>query len=107
MSAFGLTSFWPSIGKEYTIAPGVVFSFMVWVSLSPPQAASSMAGISARVLNCFMACFSSELQGDGAADYVHVAVCRSEEHTSELQSRPHLVCRLLLEKKKKKKRSST
>src|SRR3989442_11140848 len=29
---------------------------------------------------------------------------RSEEHTSELQSRPHLVCRLLLEKKKKKKR---
>src|SRR3989442_10100176 len=25
---------------------------------------------------------------------------RSEEHTSELQSRPHLVCRLLLEKKK-------
>src|SRR5690554_5305016 len=28
---------------------------------------------------------------------------RSEEHTSELQSRPHLVCRLLLEKKKKYK----
>src|SRR5687768_17765116 len=28
---------------------------------------------------------------------------RSEEHTSELQSRLHLVCRLLLEKKKKKK----
>src|SRR5690554_7337813 len=27
-------------------------------------------------------------------------VTRSEEHTSELQSRPHLVCRLLLEKKK-------
>src|SRR2546422_3696451 len=29
---------------------------------------------------------------------------RSEEHTSELQSRLHLVCRLLLEKKKKKTR---
>src|SRR5690554_7337846 len=28
---------------------------------------------------------------------------RSEEHTSELQSRPHLVCRLLLEKKNKTK----
>src|SRR2546429_1771768 len=27
--------------------------------------------------------------------------CRSEEHTSELQSRLHLVCRLLLEKKKR------
>src|SRR2546422_7332238 len=30
---------------------------------------------------------------------------RSEEHTSELQSRLHLVCRLLLEKKKKKNHS--
>src|SRR5690554_7598272 len=29
----------------------------------------------------------------------HRMVPRSEEHTSELQSRPHLVCRLLLEKK--------
>src|SRR5690554_2127737 len=29
-------------------------------------------------------------------------IVRSEEHTSELQSRPHLVCRLLLEKKKHK-----
>src|SRR5437660_12853510 len=32
-----------------------------------------------------------------------VPLGRSEEHTSELQSRGHLVCRLLLEKKKKKK----
>src|SRR5207253_11119740 len=31
-------------------------------------------------------------------------VSRSEEHTSELQSRGHLVCRLLLEKKKKKQK---
>ena len=31
---------------------------------------------------------------------------RSEEHTSELQSRPHLVCRLLLEKKKKTKKNT-
>src|SRR3989442_11009960 len=30
----------------------------------------------------------------------HLSSARSEEHTSELQSRPHLVCRLLLEKKK-------
>src|SRR5690554_5826707 len=38
------------------------------------------------------------------ANYIVVsalmAPVRSEEHTSELQSRPHLVCRLLLEKKK-------
>src|SRR3989442_5514686 len=31
---------------------------------------------------------------------------RSEEHTSELQSRPHLVCRLLLEKKKTRNNKS-
>src|SRR5690554_7288983 len=37
--------------------------------------------------------FSLRISGGGGG--------RSEEHTSELQSRPHLVCRLLLEKKKK------
>src|SRR5258707_7963895 len=35
---------------------------------------------------------------------LHSDKLRSEEHTSELQSRQYLVCRLLLEKKKKKKR---
>src|SRR5206468_8997675 len=34
-------------------------------------------------------------------------LARSEEHTSELQSRSDLVCRLLLEKKKKKKKKTT
>src|SRR5262245_64576034 len=33
-----------------------------------------------------------------------IGLSRSEEHTSELQSLRHLVCRLLLEKKKKKKK---
>src|SRR3712207_7464124 len=32
--------------------------------------------------------------------FQHIRVLRSEEHTSELQSRQYLVCRLLLEKKK-------
>src|SRR5256884_1554205 len=52
--------------------------------------------------------------GDGIHTKVHEAVVvflvgavkpieRSEEHTSELQSRLHLVCRLLLEKKKTKR----
>src|SRR2546422_1416976 len=39
-----------------------------------------------------------------SGDLLRLAL-RSEEHTSELQSRLHLVCRLLLEKKKKKKSS--
>src|SRR6266550_9353469 len=37
----------------------------------------------------------------------HIAQQRSEEHTSELQSRLHLVCRLLLEKKKTTIKQST
>src|SRR5438552_17284642 len=36
--------------------------------------------------------------------FANAELCRSEEHTSELQSPDHLVCRLLLEKKKKKKK---
>src|SRR3712207_8019193 len=39
-------------------------------------------------------------QSDRAAGAAHVVHLRSEEHTSELQSRQYLVCRLLLEKKK-------
>src|SRR3989442_11365498 len=38
---------------------------------------------------------------------VQTELPRSEEHTSELQSRPHLVCRLLLEKKKSMCRVTT
>src|SRR2546422_4328072 len=42
----------------------------------------------------FETTYSLKITGDGIVEY------RSEEHTSELQSRLHLVCRLLLEKKK-------
>src|SRR2546422_1979410 len=42
----------------------------------------------------------------GRAVWHEHEVTRSEEHTSELQSRLHLVCRLLLEKKKKKRKIS-
>src|SRR5258708_24483174 len=41
---------------------------------------------------------------DPKTDTEFVKHIRSEEHTSELQSPDHLVCRLLLEKKKKKRR---
>src|SRR5438874_13456642 len=39
----------------------------------------------------------------GTPEQIDAKTARSEEHTSELQSRRDLVCRLLLEKKKKKK----
>src|SRR5690349_22275293 len=46
---------------------------------------------------------------DPATAHLRASACthrRSEEHTSELQSRRDLVCRLLLEKKKKKKNNT-
>src|SRR2546422_3542386 len=49
------------------------------------------------LIEAFMPIWSP--QGDAPPRVVGVVV-RSEEHTSELQSRLHLVCRLLLEKKK-------
>src|SRR2546421_3107179 len=45
----------------------------------------------------------SENSLSSAATPHHLRASRSEEHTSELQSRSDLVCRLLLEKKKKRK----
>src|SRR5258708_30540960 len=44
--------------------------------------------------------FRSAVLGRGRAARVRLLQFRSEEHTSELQSPDHLVCRLLLEKKK-------
>src|SRR3712207_7156986 len=45
----------------------------------------------------------SSADPDTNSTHVKQVIERSEEHTSELQSRQYLVCRLLLEKKKKKK----
>src|SRR5690554_7375194 len=46
--------------------------------------------------------FNADMEGTEAdpLNILELLIARSEEHTSELQSRPHLVCRLLLEKKK-------
>src|SRR5438445_8567197 len=51
---------------------------------------------------------AGRLEADGAGQLAVDAAdaLRSEEHTSELQSRQYLVCRLLLEKKKKSRRTS-
>src|SRR2546422_7671565 len=53
-----------------------------------------------RVRDCLGQGASQRVRGSKIA----AASGRSEEHTSELQSRLHLVCRLLLEKKKKHKK---
>src|SRR5438874_6737654 len=60
----------------------------VWSATWPPKRASEIAGIASTR--------PSQPRASGLPSL------RSEEHTSELQSRRDLVCRLLLEKKKKK-----
>src|SRR3989442_7984863 len=52
-----------------------------------------------RLLAAARGCTQGPAQGHGPMNKMS-NMDRSEEHTSELQSRPHLVCRLLLEKKK-------
>src|SRR5207253_10633995 len=71
----------------------------VWVTITTPDEARQVERIGADAIvvqgleaGGHRASFSDEPGLSG----------RSEEHTSELQSRGHLVCRLLLEKKKKK-----
>src|SRR5438552_1165474 len=60
----------------------------------PPAGTPANQGYKLFMLNCAH-CHGADARGDEGPDL------RSEEHTSELQSPDHLVCRLLLEKKKK------
>src|SRR2546422_4524551 len=70
------------------------------MGLAAPVRISMAFWPSAPSLRKFQAVLASRIKLPGASDH-GVAGVRSEEHTSELQSRLHLVCRLLLEKKKK------
>src|SRR3989442_7465249 len=65
------------------------------------EAVSALLFLIPRTRSAGLLLVSSYLGGAIATHVQHdQSVVRSEEHTSELQSRPHLVCRLLLEKKK-------
>src|SRR5436305_2863515 len=85
----------------------LLFSFFFLMIRRPPRSTLFPTRRSSDLL--------ADAAGDRGAFFDHLArnpaarrrLCRllgfrSEEHTSELQSRPHLVCRLLLEKKKNK-----
>src|SRR3712207_8122711 len=74
--------------KQRFIRPLLRTDLLACQLFSEPGAGSDLASVSCR----------AERDGDGWV----LNGQRSEEHTSELQSRQYLVCRLLLEKKKKK-----
>src|SRR5690554_7184030 len=56
-----------------------------------------------RLIDRLADCFIDQRSQSSVEHSVRTLVAQIGRHTSELQSRPHLVCRLLLEKKKKKK----
>src|SRR5687768_18193401 len=74
--------------------------------ISPPKGLGVLLSIPPRFKAALFAtdpCPSARVRIKGLFGATLSRSQRSEEHTSELQSRLHLVCRLLLEKKKKKK----
>src|SRR5689334_24382854 len=67
------------------------------VFTAPPAAAAALARAGFDIVST-----ANNHAWDGGSPAVEATMRRSEEHTSELQSQFHLVCRLLLEKKKQK-----
>src|SRR3712207_7665423 len=72
-------------------------------SAVPATSASQARSLSRWRCAEFTATASGAAESARAASWSRCSAMRSEEHTSELQSRQYLVCRLLLEKKKKNK----
>src|SRR5574344_2698139 len=83
-------------------APGTAGSFAAAVIAVPLSAVSFTGCFALLSVFVFFAAvpFVAKTLRDTATDDPGWIVIRSEEHTSELQSPDHLVCRLLLEKKK-------
>src|SRR5699024_12220467 len=86
----------PALAPPPLSVPPALASAAPWPSPFPPAAARAAAGCSKLVVRsaatASVSYWNSPVEG------------RSEEHTSELQSRFDIVCRLLLENKKKKEK---
>src|SRR5690349_22744754 len=107
-----------TLPNPYILAPmaGVsempfrVIAFQLGAALCPTELVSSQGLMRANQRTLKYLRFNPEverpysLQIFGGEPEAMVRAARSEEHTSELQSRRDLVCRLLLEKKKKEKK---
>src|SRR3974390_1168844 len=101
------SDWWKGTGDSSSLAPGQ--SSRRPPGLHPPSSrpalserleGSSCAGRTRRFMHALRRCLGSKAHRRCAAYLAENLEPRSEEHTSELQSPIHLVCRLLLEKKK-------
>src|SRR5690606_39722749 len=86
---------------QMQVTDSLMSAAMLGIALKREVSGWRYASISSSVTpvaNEITTCFSGESTGFSS---FKIVLTRSEEHTSELQSRENLVCRLLLEKKKK------
>src|SRR6267143_2456180 len=95
LTALGLTPMWETTARPLT---RLEIARLVARALDRLAGRPRMAPADLEPLERLVLTFSDELP---LAGYQVVEPPRSEEHTSELQSQFHLVCRLLLEKKKR------
>src|SRR5438552_13420086 len=95
------------LGRLPGIGPKTAQRLSFYILRTPRESverlAASLVEVKARIRFCNTCFFIAEGEQcticlSGRRD--RTVLCRSEEHTSELQSPDHLVCRLLLEKKK-------
>src|SRR5258707_6186325 len=102
--------FTPSSPSRASIARAASPLTAVWIPKNAPAAMPSASVTSAsKATACSASCSSKPPTTPSAVTTTSAAstsAWRSEEHTSELQSRQYLVCRLLLEKKKKQNEDS-
>src|SRR5262247_4558227 len=89
-------SFCRSLSMTVVRVSSVLFFFFFLMIRRPPR--STLFPYT----TLFRSAWHRPVPGARRSDLVRCCHCRSEEHTSELQSLRHLVCRLLLEKKKKR-----
>src|SRR5690348_17992415 len=104
-SGSGRPSDWAEFCESSAADPGQLSKSSLWPGNQNPKTRGSSTMKKTTVLFSMMllagfVCLPNSLRASGKLEG-HLASLRSEEHTSELQSPVHLVCRLLLEKKKK------
>src|SRR5438045_8131319 len=84
---------------RFTLFPYTTLFRSVGVNWNSPNSASGVTNFQSDLQTLFIK-FDDSCPANGLTATWYNSPARSEEHTSELQSLRHLVCRLLLEKKK-------
>src|SRR5690625_6690701 len=86
--------------EKFTTEMDARFATMVFAEMAVDDAVDILQELSKDEVASFLAIMDKEASQEIKTLLHYEDKTRSEEHTSELQSRGHLVCRLLLEKKK-------